>query len=143
MSDNPIIIETTPSQADRQFIEDQLNQFNIEKAGIKFGGDLGAFIRDKQGQILAGITGFCWGNCLRINILWVREDQRGQNYGTQLLQAAEVEGRTRGCHLAFLDTHSFQAPGFYIRQGYAVFSVLDDYPAGYKQYFLKKELKPV
>jgi hypothetical protein len=37
-------------------------------------------------------------------------------------------------------TYSVQARGFYKRQGYAVFGILDDYPPGQKGIFLHKVL---
>ena len=140
MPDKDIVMEKAPSPADSEFIREEINRFNITRTGQPFGGEVAAFIRDDLGNILAGIYGFCWGNCLRIETLWVREDQRGRNYGTRLLQAAEAEGKTRGCKLAFLETHSFQAPEFYQKQGYEVFGVLEDYPAGHQQIFFKKRL---
>ena len=140
MPDEAIVIEKEPSPADSDFIREEINRFNIEKTGIPFGGEVAAFIRDEQGEIVAGVYGFCWGDTLRIETLWVREDQRGRDYGTSLLKAAEDEGKARGCQQAFLETHSFQAPGFYKKMDYEVFGVLDDYPAGHSQVFLKKKL---
>ena len=57
-----------------------------------------------------------------------------------MIEAAEREGRARGCRLATLETHSFQAPEFYRKLGWEVFGVLDDYPAGHRKYYLKKSL---
>ena len=139
MPENPIAITSDPDPSDARFIEEKLFQYNTKTTGFEFGGNVAAFIRDEQGEIIAGITGFCWGFTLKIDYLWVREDRRSHDYGTRLLQAAEEEGKRRGCQQVFLETHSFQAPGFYKKLGYAIFGVLDDYPAGYSQVFLKKE----
>ena len=102
MLETPIVITNEPDPADSQFIEEQLFLYNTKTTGFKFGGHVAAFIKDEQDAILAGITGFCWGFTLKIDYLWVREDQRGHDYGTRLLQAAEEEGKRRGCQQVFL-----------------------------------------
>ena len=52
----------------------------------------------------------------------------------------EEEARQRGCVGVFLYTYSFQAPGFYQKQGYQPMGVLDDCPPGYQRIYLKKSL---
>lgn len=77
---------------------------------------------------------------LRIGTLWVDARLRGQGYGRQLMAAAEAEGRQRGCHSAYLDTFSFQAPAFYERCGYEVFGTLEAFPGGHTRFFMRKSL---
>ena len=59
--------------------------------------------------------------------------------GTTLMREAERVAVERGCHSAFLDTFSFQAPGFYQKLGYEIFATLD-YPPRHKRHFLKRRL---
>ena len=135
-------IDAHPAPEDVQFLEDQINTFNVAQTGIGAERDilLSILLRDDAGQISAGVYGWTWGGCCEIRYLWVRPELRGQGYGRSLLEAAEQEARRRGCDQMVLDTHSFQAPGFYQKLGYEIVGVVDEYPRGHKKYFLKKLL---
>ena len=53
---------------------------------------------------------------------------------------AEAEAVRRGCTQIVLDTHNFQAPGFYTKLGYQISGAHQDYPRGYQVYYLEKKL---
>lgn len=57
-----------------------------------------------------------------------------------LLAEAERRALAFGCHWAWIDTFSFQAPELYKKLGYGEFARLDDYPPGHARIFLKKQL---
>jgi GNAT superfamily N-acetyltransferase len=64
---------------------------------------------------------------------------RGQGLGAELLQKAEGIARKRGCIGLWLHTGTFQAPGFYEKQGYITFGTIPDYPLGHDTvYFMKR-----
>lgn len=134
---NELRIEAKAVPADIQFLEDQLYAFNVAQTGVE-GETLAIFVRDDTGQIVAGIYGWTWGGCCEIRYLWVHQDWRGQGYGRRLLLSAEEEARHRGCTQIVLDTHSFQAPGFYEKFGYEVFGIVDEYPRQHQKIFLIK-----
>ena len=46
----------------------------------------------------------------------------------------------RGCTVLQLSSHSYQAPGFYRRQGYEEIGALPGWPAGTTRYFFSKTL---
>jgi GNAT superfamily N-acetyltransferase len=140
MEATELLVEEHPDSQDIGFLSDRINEFNFAATQMYDGRELALFVRDTEGRITAGIYGWTWGGCGYIDKLWVRDDLRGQGYGTQLLQAAEREISARGCFQILLSTHSFQAPEFYSRLGYQVDGVSDDYPRGYQQYYLKKRL---
>jgi GNAT superfamily N-acetyltransferase len=58
-----------------------------------------------------------------------------------LLAAAEAEIRRRGCDRVALNTHSFQAPGFYARFGYTECGRTPGYPHGHDDIHLVKQLR--
>ncbi|MEP7380390.1 MAG: GNAT family N-acetyltransferase [Gemmatimonadota bacterium] len=95
-----------------------------------------------DGSLAGGLVGeFGWG-WLHVDLLWVADAGRGRGLGSALLRAAEVQARGRDCVGIYLDSFDFQAPGFYLKQGFSVFGVLEDFPPGSRQTFLSKRFVP-
>jgi GNAT superfamily N-acetyltransferase len=141
METGQLIVDANPAAEDVAFLDDRINEFNFAATQIYDGRALASFVRDANGQIIAGIYGWTWGGCGYIDKLWVQADARGQGYGTRLLEVFEREALGRGCFQLLLSTHSFQAPEFYRRLGYAIYGVAEDYPRGYQQYYLRKTIE--
>ena len=99
-------------------------------------------LKDDSSQVIGGIIGelACW-NRLNINIFWVDERFRSLGFGKKLLSEAEVIAKKKGCKIILLDTFSFQAPEFYLKNGYELYATLDNCPEGYKKYYFKKVLE--
>lgn len=140
MKPTTFTIETNPAPQDLQFLEDRINEHNMVFTGYYDFQWLTIFVRDATQTMVAGLAGYTWGQSCKIQFLWVQPALRSQGYGKALLQAAEAEARQRGCHTIVLDTHSFQAPGFYEKLGYTVVGVYTDFPYQHKQFFLEKRL---
>jgi GNAT superfamily N-acetyltransferase len=130
-----------PAARDLERLEHEINAFNFRATGCTDGRALAAFVRDATGALRAGLSGHTWGGCCEIRFLWVSEGERRGGLGSALLAAAEREARARGCERVVLSTHSFQAPGFYARHGYAECGRADGYPRGHAQIFLTKSLR--
>jgi GNAT superfamily N-acetyltransferase len=135
-----LVIQTEPSPADVQYLEDRIYEFNSAATGITGGEWLAILVRDDEERIVAGICGNTWGGCLEIRQFWVEEKRRGQGLGTRLLLAAEQEARRRGCRQILLMTFSFQAPAFYAKHGFEVVAVVNDHPRGHENLLLRKRL---
>ncbi len=97
-------------------------------------------IHDATGRMVAGIAADVCGGWLMVHALWVDASQRGQGLGQALLADAEQQARTLGAHAVTLDTFSWQAEGFYLKQGYEVFGRLQDFPPGHQRLYLRKRL---
>jgi GNAT superfamily N-acetyltransferase len=126
MDDDPEI-EDEPFAAEVAALDDRLYRHNVAVTGCGDGRRLAIFVRDPHGGLLAGLHGWTWGRTGFVRTLWVREELRGQGIGARLLAAAEREAVRRGCREMQLDTHSYQAPGFYRRCGY---EQIGEFPAG-------------
>jgi GNAT superfamily N-acetyltransferase len=129
-----------PSPIDITELDDRLNDYNVERTGIADARYLSIFLRTPAGDLYAGLHGHSWGGCCEIKLLWVAEPWRGTGVGTALLASAEAEAIARGCQLILLATHSFQAPAFYRRHGYAVVATMDGYPIGHSEIVMEKQL---
>ncbi len=117
-----------------------ISDFNTQQAGDDNGKNLCFALQGADGEVAGGVIGATYWDWLYVNLMWLREDLRGQGYGDRLLEMAEEEARKRGAKHSHLDTFSFQAPEFYQKHGYRVFGELADFPVGHTRYFLVKEL---
>jgi len=97
----------------------------------------------REGQIVGGLIGEIHWGWLRIEILAVAEPWRGGGWGRRLVEEAERLAAEAGCHGSWVDTFSFQSPGFYQKLGYTIFGELPDYPTGQVRYFLSKAMAAV
>jgi GNAT superfamily N-acetyltransferase len=117
-----------------------VRDYNALQAGDSNHKRLCAFLYAPDDSVVGGLIGSTYWGWLYVDLLWVREELRGQGHGHRLLALAEDEARRRGAKNAYLDTFSFQSPQFYLQQGYEVFGELDDFPEGHQRYFLRKQL---
>jgi GNAT superfamily N-acetyltransferase len=142
--------ETESAPERRQEVERNLREYNRSRSpairGYAERGEaqslpLDLYAYDDTGELAGGIVADTWGGWLAIDLVWVREDQRGTGLGSELVRRVEVRAREeRGCIGVRLDTWGFQAKPFYEKQGYTVFGVLEDYPPGETEYLLSKRL---
>ena len=135
-----IVVADTASPTDSAELRDAVHEFNFDATGYRDDRVLACFLRNHAGTLIAGIEGFTWGGYARIEYLWVDKTRRGHGIGTQLLVAAEHEARQRGCVKVTVDTHSFQAPGFYRALGYREVSTTLDTPFGFSDTLFEKSL---
>jgi GNAT superfamily N-acetyltransferase len=122
------------------YLEEELYAFNTEVTGHRDIQLLRVAARDDDGALVAGLSGLTWGGCGYIHLMWVRADFRRTGLGTQVLEAGENEIRRRGCDQIALCTHSFQAPGFYIKAGYSEYGRISAFPHGHEQIHFVKRL---
>jgi GNAT superfamily N-acetyltransferase len=117
-----------------------INDYNTQQAGDDRAQTLCFVLQGPDREVLGGVIGVTFWDWLHLDLMWIQEEHRGRGYGRRLLEMAEAEARQRGATNAFLDTFSFQAPGFYERFGYEVFGELPQFPSGHTRFFLRKEL---
>jgi GNAT superfamily N-acetyltransferase len=93
-----LTVETAPAFADVQFLEDRLYEYNCQLNRCRR--------RTMVGTVSPGRPGHHLGGAQRLDLVWqllypdglVHPNLRRHDIGTQLLQRAEHEARTHGCH---------------------------------------------
>jgi GNAT superfamily N-acetyltransferase len=131
-------VEANPAVAEE--IDAQLGQFNEEQVGPANTFSFVLSVRDDEGELIGGLIGETLWNALLVSVLWVHARHRKSGYGTLLMQRAEQIAKERACELVFLNTMTFQAPGFYTKLGYKMFGELPNAPRGYSRLWFCKRL---
>jgi GNAT superfamily N-acetyltransferase len=141
MPDPKITLDPNPDPALRDAILKPLVDYNFSKVGQRPLTTFALFIREPgSDEIVGGLWARSFFDWAFVELLFVPEAMRGSGLGQSLLAEAEALARTRGCIGIYLDTFSFQARGFYEKQGYGLFGTLDNYPDDEKRFFLSKRL---
>jgi GNAT superfamily N-acetyltransferase len=135
-----IVVTDVPETADVELISVGLDEFNTEQAGVNDRRPLAVFVTDPDtGRVVGGLTGRTSLGLLFVDLFYLPADLRGGGIGSEILRRAEDEAVRRGCRTGVLYTISFQAPGFYQRNGWQVFGEVPSV-AGISRLFLTKSL---
>lgn len=131
---NVQISSATDDEVRSGFIGRQLREFNYRFVGeypeVK---TIHLNARDGAGVVVGGLRSLVFLDWLRIEVLWVHDDWRGQGIGSSLLRGAEERAKALGASNALLETFEWQAPAFYEKQGYVEAYRIDGYVG---QYFI-------
>ena len=126
-------IEVT--EGEREAVYSWLKAYNHEQNGDFMrsleieGTEIPIFLssRDENGKVIGGLEGSIVHKWLKIDIMAVEPSERRRGMGTDLVVRAEAIALKQGCEYAFVDTMSYQAPGFYERLGYHVVGRIPDW----------------
>lgn len=135
-----IVSVDRPDDAMWEVIGGGIHEYNIKQAGGSQGQRICFALYAPDQTVAGGLIGETHWGWFYIDLLFVREDLRGQGYGHRLLTLAEERARACGATHAYLDTFSFQAPEFYRHHGYEEYGTLDDFPPGHRRHWMRKEL---
>lgn len=132
------------NKADKQTVENALYTFNLKHFPVDLRGryeEINLYLKDENGIVRGGILAeVCW-NWLEIHTFMIDEDIRKTGFGTKLLEEIETIALDKECDFIKVDTLSFQALGFYEKNGYQVYGSIDNVGRDFEHYYLKKDLK--
>ena len=139
MTEFDIVLTDAPTDADEAVIEGGLADFNADQAGYRDWRALAVLARDPAtGQTIGGILGRTTLGLLFVDLVYLPPALRGQDLGSRMMRMVEQEAVKRGCRSGALITISFQAPGFYTRNGWREFGRVPCDPPGTFRVFMSK-----
>jgi GNAT superfamily N-acetyltransferase len=122
-------------------VDDGIGEFNdAAEPRLAQVRHLSRFARDERGQAIAGAVGRTWGENVELQQIWMPETLRRTGLGTELLTVFENAARDRGCRLAYLETWTFQARGFYEKNGYRVVFEISGFAPELSKFTMTKRL---
>ena len=133
-----IAVERTIGKT-KKAVLDGLIGYNTEKMGKQKYKRLAVSLRERN-KVVGGIVGEVWTTVLFIQLFWIEPKLRGKDYGTTLIKAIEDEAKRFGATHSYVDTMSFQAPGFYRARGYRKFGSIEGYPGKVTRHWFTKSL---
>jgi GNAT superfamily N-acetyltransferase len=140
-TNSPVLaVEENPDPALRAEILRPLRAYNESKVGPIKAELVAICLRDGENAVIGGLWGQSVCDWLFVDLLVVPEQWRNRGLGTSLMKRAEEIARSRGCVGLWLNTGTFQAPGFYEKLGYRSFGKLPDYPRGHETIYYCKRL---
>jgi GNAT superfamily N-acetyltransferase len=104
-------------------------------SNVELGKEVQVFIRNRKNKVVGGAVGHIFGGWIYISLMWIEESLRNKGHGTRLLKIIETESVKLGCKHAHVDTYSFEASPFYMKNGYTLFATLENYPDETQQTF--------
>jgi GNAT superfamily N-acetyltransferase len=130
-----------PCDRAQAVIREGLSDYNVRQAGYRDSRPLAVLVSDPETrEVIGGLLGRTSMGLLFIDVFFLPETLRKQGIGSRVIRAAEDEAVRRGCSRAILSTVTFQAPGFYERQGYQVLGRIECDPPGHTRISMTKKL---
>jgi GNAT superfamily N-acetyltransferase len=140
-AETTITLTDAPEDGERTVVMDGLRAYNEERAGVSDARQLAILARDPDtGEVVGGLLGRSYLGLLTVERFFLPENLRRGGLGGRILAMAEEEGRRRGCTRAVLSTLHFQAPGFYLKQGWEVAAQIECEPPGHTRFYMTKNL---
>jgi len=136
-----VVVERSNAAKASRELWNGLVKFNRQQAGPLRYSRTVLTVRDGKKRLLGGLILLSYWRESYIELLWLSARARGAGFGSQLIQEAERRARRRGSRLIHLNTYSFQAPGFYEKQGYERYGGMSGSPQGESRHFYVKRLR--
>lgn len=135
-----ITFDANPSQTDTMILWKGICEHASLARGLGPGRPFAFFIKDENGDIKGGCSGYLFHGCAYTDFLWVDTSLRGQRYGVELMERVEKLAIENGCRFMAVHTMDFEAPDFYKKLGYVIEFERQGFEKDTIMYFFRKNL---
>ena len=132
-----VVLDTEPDPSLREVILSHLREHIDSVVGPGQRAVLSITVKDSAGNLAGGLWGRVGNGFLFVELLALGP-ARGQGLGRKVMETAEADARRRGLLGMWVDTFTFQAPGFYEKLGFTEFGRITGYPPGHDRVFYLK-----
>jgi GNAT superfamily N-acetyltransferase len=140
-AETTITLTDAPEDEESAVITEGLRAYNDAQAGYSDSRALAVLVSDSETKkVVGGLLGRTSLGLLMVERFFLPEQLRRGRLGSRILVMAEEEARRRGCTRAVLSTVHFQAPGFYLKQGWEVAARIECEPPGHTRFYMTKKL---
>ncbi len=130
-----------PPKNIKDLIYNGLKSFNLKHFPDEEMQSLACVAEDPGGNFLGGLTGQIFTNTLFVEFLWLDDSNRSAGIGSKLMAEVEQQAKQLGVTDIYLDTYTFQAPGFYAKLGFEEVGRYTGFPTrGVDKIFLQKKI---
>ena len=143
MTDNLKFKKESFNKETKDIIKKGFKEYATEKLGDKIvkNSDYMQISYSDQEKIIATLVYRNYWGSLEIKYLFVEKEHRNKNLATDLMnRVCDIAKKDFNPSIAYLSTLSFQALNFYLKLGFEVEFVRDNFKNDIKEYYLKKKL---
>lgn len=119
-----LLQQFSPTHVTYEALRNKLKAYTVSKIGNYEVNTYLFTYHNENNDLVAGLYAFCRMGAFHVDLLWVDESLRGKKLGTKLLEQAEECARDNGALYVNVNTATFQALDFYLKNGYEIFAKL-------------------
>ncbi len=117
--DPDLTLTSDPDPAAMRALGDLLHAFNAETTGLHDGRMFAFWLRGPASEIVGGCFGWTWGGTCYVDTLFLPAPMRGRGLGRASSRRWRPRPAAAAAARILLQTHDFQAPGFYEKLGFS------------------------
>ena len=133
-------IESSNSEKDKKEIGKLMLSYNQNAIGKIDEKSFMFTLKDENENLVGGVFGNVIPIWMFIDTFVINERDRNKGYGRKLFNMAKKFAIENNCKKIILRTNEYHSHVFYKKNGFKVNSIIEDLPAGYREYTMIKEL---
>jgi len=121
-----------------EFIAHEFKQDHFEHTNLN--RKLYSYSVEYKGKIIAAGRGSYFGTDCNISEIIITKPHRNKGLGKEILNRIETLGKLSGCSRVLVDTYDYQAPDFYLKNGFIEKGRIENYRQKHARIFFEKKI---